>query len=176
MDIVRATFEQDGHDDLVGLLDMNDTRVIPLFAKYEIAFSDQVSDLLNMEMGLKFKEDIENITKEYPEFVTVTQKIVKDVSDSLTEFDQSILMDLLDYSVKEDCKVRAELQRCMNYYASFYLELPDFEPYPEEKNDDNLDNSEKAKEPELVKVGKENIIKTEENETDVKTEEENETD
>lgn len=143
MDEVRSTFNQYGHDDLIEMLDKNDTRVIDAFLKYGIAYNDDVRDFLNLNMGIKFREDVDVIIKRYPDFRNVADMIGKDISDQEGEFNPDILSILLDYAKKGG--VNEEVERCMTFYNSFYLDPIEFEPFPD------LDDEEGVEEPEILK-------------------------
>jgi len=142
MDEVRSTFTQYGHDDLIEMLDKNDTRVIDAFLKYGVAFNDDVRDFLNLNMGIKFREDVDAIIKRYPDFRNVADMIGKDISDQEGEFNPDIIVRLLDYGKKGG--VNDEIERCMTFYNSFYLDPIEFEPFPD------LDDEESVEEPEIL--------------------------
>ncbi len=144
MDIVENTFRQDGLEECVEMVKNNDTRVIQLFSRYGVAFKDQVESLLDLEMGIKFGEDIRAIEKAIPEFKKVTKRIIINISDPETDFDFEIMSKIIEFASLGNCEVHGELERCLNYYVSFYTDVPDFDPYP----DDVKEETEKENEAE----------------------------
>lgn len=144
MDEVRCTFVQYGHDDLVEMLDKNDTRVIDAFLQFGVAYADDVRDFLNLNMGLKFREDVDVIIEKYPNFRQVAEMIGKNISDQDAEFNPEIMLRLLDYAKKGN--VSEQIERCMTFYNSFYLDPIEYDPFK------NLNNDEEEKEPELIKI------------------------
>tara|TARA_R100000750_G_C2337623_1_gene92749 strand:+ start:235 stop:693 length:459 start_codon:yes stop_codon:yes gene_type:complete len=146
MDEVRSTFVQYGHDDLVEMLDKNDTRVIDAFLQFGVAYSDDVRDFLNVNMGIKFREDVDVIIEKYPDFRKVAEMIGNNISDQDAEFNPKIVVKLLDYDTKGE--VSEQIERCMTFYNSFYLDPIVFDPF---KNLD-VEKEDVKKEPELVKI------------------------
>jgi len=90
-DIMRDTFEKDGHHDLIEMLDNNDTRVVQLFINYGIAFPEETYILLNTEMAIKFEEDTDKITNKYTSFGKIANKMTQKFYNQEAECDFDIL-------------------------------------------------------------------------------------
>lgn len=166
MDIVRSTLENDGHLELVEMVDNNDTRVAHLFGRYKIAFSEDVVKLLSIEMALKFKKDYELIIKSHPDSKDIFDSIAKNLSDKDADFSEDILNSLLDLNFKLKGELREEIERCTRYYTSHYLDLPEFDPYELEKEENISSSSSSTDSTTSSDATKIDDDKTEKSETD----------
>lgn len=121
MDIVKHDFKLDGKEEMIKMVELNDTRVIEEFCKKPIPFGDQVAALLELEMCDDFNKDADAVEKVIPEFKMLRDKIRLSLKDPEAFFDEKILLTFMKLSIdKRSEDVSKELDRCMHFYISYF--------------------------------------------------------
>lgn len=141
MDIVKNAFEQDGHFDLIKMLEENDTRVIEVFLQYQIPEAEAVSDLLQIEMAQTFKKDSSAIAEKFPQFNQIVKMISDNLSDKNADYDPNIMLKTIRYTTIEDFPFSQELLRCMTYYNSFYLDAIEYDVHAKDEDETSSEGS-----------------------------------